>query len=191
MSRTRDLLNVSAMTRMLGGRPPIEVPQPIMVAAAGAGGGGGGGGLAAWSGETVVAATLTVGKVYYLSSGTWTELTPSIDHRATIAVCTACDTTPDPDQATMLYGGAFARTGSAGFPLFAGAAGLITETFPGDETDETTTAPWVWPIGWQVTSSLAVLIPCDPYRPRRLTYCLTDGETQLQLTMREYPADPV
>jgi hypothetical protein len=191
VSNPRNRANVAALLKLLGrAPPPPENVQPIAVAAAGAGGEGGGG-LAAWSGETVAAATLTAGKVYYLSSGTWTELTPSIDHRATIAVCIACDTTPDPDQATMLYGGAFARTGSAGFPLFAGASGVITETYPGDETDETTTAPWVWPIGWQITSSLAVLIPCDPYRPRRLSYCLVDGETQLEITMREYPADPV
>jgi hypothetical protein len=194
MSRTRDGLNTAAM-RLLGGRPPREVPQPLAVAAVANSprpSASDAGGLAAWSGEIVVAATLTADKVYWFNATTpgWAELTPDVDHRAAIAVCTAVDTVADPDQSTLLLGGVFARSGTAGAPLYAGTAGAITETFPGDATDETTTAPWVWPIGWQITSTLAVFIPCDPYRPRTVAICLTDGETQLDLILRESPADP-
>lgn len=131
---------------------------------------------------------MTPGVVYYYAAG-WLALSPSVGVRAAIAVCIAY-VDADPDTSTLLFGGEFARAGTAGAPLYAGAAGAITETFPGDETDETTVAPWVWPIGWQVTSALAIILPCDPYRPRIIKYCLADGVTQLELVMREYPPDP-
>jgi hypothetical protein len=189
MSRTRDGMNMAALTRMLGGRPPREsADQPLAVAAAGAGGGSGGG-LSAWSRSLTIEATLSAGLLYYYNAG-WSALSPSIGQRAVIALCTAVDTAADPDTATLLLAGEFARTGTPGAPLYAGTAGAITEAFPGDEDDTTTGAPWVWPIGWQYTADLAILLPCEPYRPRKLTYCLADGVTQLALNMRECPADP-
>jgi len=188
MSRTRDGLNTAAL-RLLGGRPPIEVPQPLAVAAAGCGGGGEAGATSPWSHSEVVEATLTAGNVYYLNGSTWTALSPTVATRAVTAVCTAY-VNDDPDLSTLLFGGVFARTGTAGVPLFAGASGAITETLPGDSDDETTEAPWVWPIGWQITGALAIFLPCDPYRPRLISYCLADGETQLEIITREYPPDP-
>lgn len=182
MSQTRDRLNVASLVRMRDGA------QPIAVANAGAGGGGGGG-LSAWSKSLTVEATLSVGSVYRYSGGSWSALSPSVATRSIFGVCTAY-VDGDPDQSTLCLGGEFARTGTAGASLYAGTAGAITETFPGDEDSTATDAPWVWPIGWQFTASLAVLIPCDPYRPRKLTYCLADGSTQLAITTREYPADP-
>jgi hypothetical protein len=189
MSRTRDGLNLGAMVRMLAG-PPREADQPLRVAAAGAGGGGGGGGgLAAWAKEITLAGTaLTVGRAYYWTGSAWAALTPSIATRATIAVCTAA-VTESPAASTLLVAGEFSRSGTVG-PLFAAASGVITSTYQGDEDDVTTTAPWVWPLAWQVDAGTAIVLPCDPYRPRRLTYCLADGETQLVVTVREFPADP-
>lgn len=186
MSRARDTLNLAAVARMLGGRPPRELAeQPQLIAAAGAGGGGG---ISAWAKSLTVEATLSVGTVYRYSGG-WSALSPSVGTRSVIGVCTAF-VDGAPDQSTLCLGGEFARAGTAGASLYAGTAGAITETFPGDEDSTSTSAPWVWPIGWQLTSSLAVLIPCDPYRPRKLTYCLADGTTQLVITTREFPADP-
>ncbi len=37
MSLTRDALNIQALTRMLGGRPPPGTPEPLQLAAPGAG----------------------------------------------------------------------------------------------------------------------------------------------------------
>lgn len=187
MSRTRDGLNVARLTSLLGGRPPPrEFAQPLAVAAAGAGGGAGG--PLAWSRSIEVSGVaLTPGAPYYFDSG-WTALTASIGVRRVIGICVAA--VADPAASTILLAGEFSRSGTAGASLYASAAGALTETFPGDETDETTAAAWVWPLGWQITTTLAILLPCDPYRPRLLTYCLADGTTQLALTVREYPGDP-
>lgn len=188
MSRTRDGMNLYALRRMLGGRPPREAAdQPLLAAAVGAGGGPGGG-LSSWSSTLTIEAALTPGVVYYYNAG-WSVLSPTVGVRAAVAVCIAY-VDADPDTSTLLLGGELARSGTAGAPLFVGSGGSITETFPGDETNETTDAPWVWPIGWQITSDLAIILPCDPYRPRIVTVCATDGATQLAFTMREYPPDP-
>jgi hypothetical protein len=190
VSNPRSRANAAALLKLLGQQaPPPEAAQPIAVAAAGAGGSGEAG-LAAWSKSITLDGTaLTVGSVYYNASGTWTSLTPAHGSRASIAVCVAASA-EEPVSSTLLLGGELARSGTAGAPLFASDTGTVTETYPGDVTDETTAAPWVWPIGWQSTADVAIILPCDPYRPRLLTLCLADGVTQLAVTLREFPADP-
>lgn len=190
MSAGRDRENAAGLLKLLGLVPPApEIEQPLDVAAAGAGGGSAGG-LSAWSRSITIEAALTPGLVYYYAAG-WSALSPSVGTRAVIGVCTAY-VDGDPDTSTLLLAGEYARSGTAGALLYAGAAGAITETFPGNEDDETTGAPWVWPIGWQYDATLAIILPpTEPYRPRIIRYCLADGTTQLDLTMREIPPDPV
>lgn len=194
MSATRDKSNVRGLTAMLGGRPPLETPQALAVAATGAGGGAGGSAPAGpWSDEIVVAGvTLTVGRPYYLGGSGWTALTSAIDARHTIGVCTAAVAAEGetPASSTILVGGELAHSGTAGAQLYASSGGLLTETYPGDVTDETTGAPWVWAIGWQFSASQAIIQQTDPYRPRLVKLCAEDGETQIEVTVREYPADP-
>jgi len=188
MSVSRDRANVASLARMLGGRPPAEVSQPLVSTAIGAGGGGGGGGLSAWVFiESAPGVTLTIGAPYYYAAGGWTPLSSSIVGRRTVGVCIAASS--DPAGSTLLIAGEFARSGTAGVRLFASPSGSITETFPGNQADETAGAPWVWSIGWQISSTRAVILPCDPYRPRLVTYCLTDGSTQAAIVVRESPAD--
>ncbi len=187
MSNPRSRANVAALLKLLGrAPPPPETAQPMAVAAAGAGGGSAA--ASAWSRSITVNATLTVGRLYYYSAG-WAALTPSIGTRQVFGVCTAY-VDADPDVSTLVMAGEFARSGTLGALLYADADGVITETFTGDSTDETTGAPWVWPIGVQIATDTALIFPCDPYRPRLLKYCLDDGATQLEITTYEYPPDP-
>lgn len=187
MSRTRDRLNVDALRGLLGQRPPPrERPQPLLVAAPGAGGGAG---LAAWAKTLTLAGTaLAVGSAYYHNGTGWAALTPSIGTRRPIAVCIAA--VADPAASTLLLAGEWARAGTAGTLLYVGAGGVIGTTFTGNELDETTTAPWVWQLGWQIAADMALILPTDPYRPRRITYCASNGTTQITATVREYPQDP-
>jgi hypothetical protein len=192
MSATRDKFNVRGLAAMLGGRPPQETPQALAVAAAGAGGGSASG-LAAWTDEIIVeGVALTVGAPYYLTGSGWSSLTSAIDERHAVGVCVASVAAEGetPASSTIVVGGEFARTGTAGAAVYADDSGALSETFPGDETDETTDAPWVWAIAWQISGTRAILQQCDPYRPRRVKLCATDGSTQIEVTIREYPPDP-
>jgi len=189
VSRARDRLNAAAALKLLGRvPPPREVPQPLAVAAAGAGGGAAGG-LASWSKTLALdGTTLSVGTAYYYNSG-WTALAPTVDQRHAVALC--IDAVSDPAASTLLLAGEFARSGTAGAVLYVDDDGTLTETFPGDQDDETMSGPWVWQVGWQVTSDLAIFIPPrEPYRPRLVRYCLSDGVTQLDVVVTEIPADP-
>lgn len=181
MSQTRDRLNVASLARMRDGA------QPIAVANAGAGGGGGGG-LAAWVlTESAPGVTLSLGAPYVYDAGAWAPLTSAFVGRRTVGVCVAVSS--DPVGSTLLIAGELDRSGTAGARLFADAAGAITEVFPGNQTDETSAAPLVWAVGWQISATRALILPCDPYRPRLVTYCLTDGTTQSTIVVRESPTD--
>jgi hypothetical protein len=187
MSLTRDILNVEALKRMVGDRVSPDVAQAIAVCAQAAGSGPA---LATrWQSIfEVTGTTLTVGRAYRWSGGSWVAVTSSLGTRAAVAVCIA--SSGSPAASTMLQAGEMDRSGTAGASIYLNATGDLTHTYPGDEDNETTTAPWVWPVGWQFSSSLAIILPCDPYRPRRIKYCLIDGATQIEVVMREYPPDP-
>ena len=191
MSSARDRLNAAGLLKLLGhAAPPREAPQPLAVAAAGAGGGGSAPGLTTWARSVILdGVELTSGRAYYLNGSAWSVLTPAVNTRAAIAVCTSVVTDPT-SQSTLILAGEFPHSGTDGASLYASDSGVISETFPGNANSESTAAPWVWPIAWQYSGTLAILMPCDPYRPRKIKYCLADGETQLELVMREYPADP-
>jgi hypothetical protein len=157
------------------------------------GSGGGGPGPAGPAGEPGVCSVqvgsgFTANTVYYRSVGSvaWAALDGSIGERAAVALCTESDGS----TATLLINGKFARSGTPGDTLFVSYGGAITTTYPGDEDSEDTSAVWVWQIGVQVTSTEASISPCDPYRPRRISYCGTDGTTQVVIVTREYPEDP-
>lgn len=184
MSAARDRLNARALAAL--GSTPSEVPGRMLSAALAAPPAGG---LATWAKPLALSGSaLTVGRAYYHNGSGWTALSTSVGARHPIAICTAA--VSDPAASTLLLAGEWARSGTAGTILYADASGDVTATYPGDEDDETTGAPWVWQLGWQITADLAIILPQDPYRPRKLTYCLADGETQLEIVTREYPADP-
>jgi hypothetical protein len=181
MSATRDRRNLQGMLSMLGGKPPPpELEQPLRPAAL------------AGSGDSlfpvdveISAASLTVGGAYYLGGSGWAALGTSIDVRAQWGVVVRSDGS----SSRVRLAGIIERSGTAGNILYA-VAGALTATYPGDETDETTSAPWVWEVGWQVDADHALILPACPYRPRLVRFCVDGGETALTVTVREYPADP-
>jgi hypothetical protein len=197
MSAARDRLNADGLRSLRGqlGRTdvPRERPQPLMAAALGAGGGVAGPSL--FRKTDIVAALLVVGTVYRRGGGGWTVLDgPSDGTPGTTGLCIAATAADPPDipdpSSTVLVCGEVSRSGTAGVPLYCGASGAITETNPADIEDETEDAPWVWQIGWQIDGGTAIILPCDPYRPRLVNLCLGDGTTSLAATLREYPAVP-
>lgn len=184
MSASRDRGNVAALSAMLGRRSAQESRiTPSLVMAAGAGSS-----VSAIRDEVTVAVALTAGAPYYWTGTAWELLTSAISGRRLTAICMS--SVADPASSVLVTFGTLPRTGTVGASLYASAAGALTETFPGDEDNTTLDAPWVWPLGWQATADQAIIFPCDPYRPRRLSYCLEDGVSQLVIVTREYPADP-
>lgn len=185
MSAARDKLNrqgLPGLLGMLGGKlPSREQDQPLQAAAVA------GAQSDAFPVDLIVAVgSLNVGDPYYHTGSTWASLDSSIATRALAGVCVSSGD----DASTIRLLGLVPRSGTTGDVLWVDAAGALTTTYPGDETDETTGAPWVWEIGWQVDATHALIVPTCPYRPRLVRFCVDGGETALTVTVREYPADP-
>lgn len=184
MSSARDRLNAAGLLKLLGrAAPPREAPQPLAVAAAGAGGGGGGD----VNVDIVVGSVLTAGKVYFLSGSGWTLLDTSVGLECLVGWCVSVGAS---SSVLRISGVVDSTAGGEGSVVYVAASGTPSSTFTGDEESESTSAPWVWEIGRQISTTQAVILPASPFRPRQVRLCIGGGATALTVVLREYPPDP-